>query len=165
MELIRQAPARDRLKAAALRLAPVAVLRPRQPRNPQCLTKREPSPLLDLPSAPTQPLPLQQGQRVVTRKPSLPQIEASATPLFPAPSLHSLEMYPSTAGHCDSLQGSFSKPSDPSTLADQPTIMLRSLSQPSTKTRIACGTTDKTNSHISQKCQTRALSYPPKTAP
>src|SRR2546422_11777509 len=43
-------------------------------------------------------------------------------------------------------------------LVDQPTIMLRSVSHPSARTRITWGTTKRINTHISQKCQMRALS-------
>src|SRR5215470_286016 len=50
------------------------------------------------------------------------------------------------------------KPSDLCVLVDQPTIMLRRVSQPSARTRITCGTTNSTKTHISQKCQIRALS-------
>src|SRR5262249_34986174 len=48
--------------------------------------------------------------------------------------------------------------SDLCTFVDQPTIMLRSVSQPSARTRITCGTTKRTKTHISQKCHMRALS-------
>src|SRR5712664_993657 len=61
--------------------------------------------------------------------------------------------------HC-----SFAVNSDRFTRVDQPTIMLRSVSHPSTKTRITCGTTKRIKSHMSQKCQTRAALYPPKSA-
>src|SRR6476660_5482468 len=50
------------------------------------------------------------------------------------------------------------------TRVDQPTIMLRSVSHPSAKTRITCGTTKRMKSHMSQKCQMRAALYPPKIA-
>src|ERR1700758_906420 len=87
-----------------------------------------------------------------------PQIRAPPTPLFPAPSFHSFEMYLPTAGYRDSRHGSFSKPSDLSTLTDQPTIMLRSVSHPSKRTKITCGKTKRMKTHISQKCHTRAAS-------
>src|ERR1700756_4987961 len=114
--------------------------------------------------APPQPLRLQKVLLVLTQTAFLPQIRAPATPLFPAPSLHSLEMYLPAAVQRDSLQASFSKPSDPFTLADQPTIMLRSVSHPSARTRMTCGKTKRIRNHISQKCHTRAASYPPKAA-
>src|SRR5439155_15466451 len=50
------------------------------------------------------------------------------------------------------------KSSDLSALVDQPTIMLRSVSHPSAKTRTTWGTTKRIKTHISQKCQMRALS-------
>src|SRR6266478_2483866 len=59
---------------------------------------------------------------------------------------------------------SFAANSDRFTLVDQPTIMLRSVSHPSAKTRITCGTTKRMSSHMIQKCQTRAALYPPKSA-
>src|SRR5712691_456112 len=63
-----------------------------------------------------------------------------------------------------SPQCSFAMGSDRFTLVDQPTIMLRSVSHPSAKTRITCGTTKRMKSHMSQKCHTRAELYPPKSA-
>jgi len=56
------------------------------------------------------------------------------------------------------LQDSFSNPSNLSAFADQPTIMPRNMSHPSARTRITWGTTKKMKTHISQKCQMRALS-------
>src|SRR4051812_23615988 len=55
-------------------------------------------------------------------------------------------------------------PTGRSTLVDQPVIMPRSVSQPSAKTRITCGTTKEMKSHMSQKCHTRAASKPPNSA-
>src|SRR5262249_57616688 len=50
------------------------------------------------------------------------------------------------------------KSSDLFTLVDQPTIMLRSVSHPSARTRITWGKTKRIKIHIGQKCQMRALS-------
>src|ERR1700736_2214725 len=70
---------------------------------------------------------------------------------------------PSVLLNCPFLHRSF-RWSRPSTRVDQPTIMLRSVSHPSAKTRITCGTTKKMKSHMSQKCHTRAASKPPNSA-
>lgn len=43
-------------------------------------------------------------------------------------------------------------------LIDQPTTIERNVSQPSARMRMTCGTTKATNTHISQKCHTRAQS-------
>src|ERR1700733_9342932 len=72
--------------------------------------------------------------------------------------------YLSVLMSCLSPHCSFAMTSDRSTLVDQPTIMLRSVSHPSAKTRITCGTTKKMKSHMSQKCHTRAASKPPNSA-
>src|SRR5258708_7260223 len=66
--------------------------------------------------------------------------------------------------NCLSLHCSFAVTSGRSTFVDQPTIMLRNVSHPSAQTRIGCGTMKKKKIHISQKCHTRAVSKPPKSA-
>src|SRR5579863_6240420 len=70
-----------------------------------------------------------------------------------------IQMLPCCGGYCP-----LAVTSDRFTLADQPTIMPRVVSHPSAKTKITWGTTKRMKTHMSQKCQTRATSNPPKIA-
>src|SRR4029077_7423765 len=99
----------------------------------------------------------------VGRKDSCLQERPPATSSHPVSIQSPSREYLSALANPLSPHYSFAMNSDRSTLVDQPTIMLRNVSQPSAKTRIRCGTTKKMYSHMSQKCQTRAASKPPKS--